>query len=360
MKFKTTKYIFLGFLMFAFVLNLSCRTEEIEFEQAPPEETLIPNSQVANLMQRVAMNDGSNDNIIDYANCFNIQLPVTVTANGVQLVITSPTDYDLIESIFDEFDNDIDTIVIEFPITIILNDFTSVAINSINELYTYASNCNGENEFDDDIECIDFEYPITASIFNTNNELITSITLTDDEQMYNFIDDINDNDIVTIIFPIMVVISDGTSITINNLNELQNTIENYGDDCDEDDDYDYNDDDCNNCSPLQLIDLLTNCSDWTVDKLERNDIDYDNVYDGYLFNFFTDGSISVSWNITTVYGTWSASGTGNNITVDINIPSLQYCNLNWNLHEIQESPGETKIDLRVGGDDRMRYESNCN
>ncbi len=360
MTFKTPKYIVSIVLLFALVLNSSCRKEEIEFEQAPPEDTLSPSSEVADLMQRTAMNDGSNDNIIDYANCFNIQLPVTVIANGNQIIVNSGSDYDIVEAVFDEDEDDYDSIEIVFPITIILNDFSQVVINSYSELNNYSNNCNGENEIDDDIECLDFQYPITASVYNTNNEIIASISLTNDEQMYNFIDDIDENDLVSIDFPITVIISDGTSLSINSLNELLNTIQNYSDDCDEDDDYDYNDDDCNGCSPLQLTNILTDCSDWVVDKLERNDTDYDDVYEGYVFNFFTNGSVSVSWNTTTVYGTWAATGTGNNITVDINIPSLPYCNLNWGLHEIDQNSGETKIDLRVGDDDRMRYESNCN
>lgn len=357
---KTAKQICALFLMVIFILNFSCRKEEIEFEQAPPEDTLSPNSQVANLMQRTAMNDGSVDNIIYNANCFTIQLPVSVIVNGNQITVNSIADYDVVEAIFDEFDDDSDSIEIEFPITIVLNDFSHLTIDSISELYTYAVNCHGENEIDDDIECLDFQYPITASIFNTDNELISSLTLNNDQEMYFFIDDIDNSDIISIDFPLTIGLSDGTTLVANNLNELQNAIENFGDDCDEDDDFDYNDDDCNNCSPLQLTDILTNCPDWIVDKLERNNNDYDDAYDGYTFNFFTDGTIAVSWNVSLIYGTWTTTGTGNNITVDIDIPSLPYCNLNWNLHEIQQSFGETKVDLRQGDDDRMRYESNCN
>ena len=354
------KYYLLVFILSMLLLNTSCRKEEIEFVQAPPEDTLTPNSQVADLMQRTAMNDGSVDNIIDYANCFSVQLPVTVVVNGMQIDVNSSSDYDLIESIFDDSDDDSDGIVINFPITIILNDFSQVVINSQSELNSYALNCNGENENDDDIECIDFQYPLTASIFNPSFEIISTVTLTSDEQLYNFIDAIDEEDIVSLNFPLTVTLSDGSVFSINNFNELQSAIETYDDDCDEDDDFDYNDDDCNDCSPLQLTEILTNCSDWIVDKLERNNNDYDDVYNGYLFNFFNDGSVSVTWNTTTVYGTWVASGTGNNITVDINIPALPYCNLNWNLNEIEQNSGETKIDLRVGDDDRMRYESNCN
>lgn len=346
--------------LFTMILFTSCRTEEIESIQAPPEETLSVNSIVANLMQQITMNDGSNDNIIDSSNCFNVQLPVTVIVNGSEFIVNSEDDYEEIEDVFDEFDDDDDDIIITFPIVIILNDFTEITINNYTEFYSYSSNCNGENESDDDIECIDFQYPITASIFNSENELISAVTFINDNQFYDFIDEIDENDFVSIDFPISVVLSDGTQITINNLIELEDTIEIFSDDCDEDDDYDYNDDDCDNCDTNQLEAILTSCSDWVVDKLERDGIDYDNYYDDYLFNFFTDGTISVLDSGDTVYGTWSSSGVANNIMVTINIPNLDYCNNDWYLHEIDQGLNETKVDFRVGDDDRLRYENNCN
>jgi hypothetical protein len=354
------KITFLFSLAF-FVLFNSCRTEETEFIQAPPEETLVPNSVVASLMTQTTLNDGSNDNIIDNANCFSLQLPVTVIVNGMEITINSEDDYDDIEDIFDEFDDDNDTLEITFPITIILSDFSEIEINNYDELINYASTCNGENESDDDIECLDFIYPISASIYNSNNEIISTLIFNNDNQLHQFLEDFDESDIVSINFPISVVLTDTTQITINNLAELQDTIELYDDICDEDDDYDYNDDDCNDCDTNQLEAILTGCSDWYVDKLERYGNDYDDVYDGYLFNFFNDGTISVLQDTNTVYGTWESSGSANNILVVINIPDLPYCNNNWYLHEIEQYSGETKVDLRVGDDDRLRYENNnCN
>ena len=348
------------FLLLSTVLLTSCRKEETESIQTPDDETLQPNSVVSNLMLRTASNDGSNDNIIDYANCISIQLPVTVIANGIEITVNTTDDYDLIESLFDEDEDDTDTIVIIYPITIVLSDFSEVDINNASELYSYTINCNDENESDDDIECIDFQYPITASVFNSNNELIETIDINSDNELYNFIENIDDNDIITINFPITVTLSDGTPVIINSLNELAIVIEDAEDDCDEDDDYDYNDDDCDNCTPNQLEELLINCPDWEVDKLENDNTDYDDLYDGYLFNFFSDGTVSVFWDSITVYGTWSTSGSGNNIIVTIDIPSLPYCNNNWSLHEIEMEPGETKVDLRVDDEDRLRYENDCN
>ena len=359
MTLKLTKYTFFIFLIASLALSTSCRKEEMELIQEPPEETLNPNSSAGTVIKRTAMNDGSNDNIIDYANCFNIQLPVTVVANGTEVNVVSTSDYQTIENIFETYDDDVDSIEIQFPIIIILADFSEITINSITELNTYSNNCTGEN-VDDDIECIDFQYPVSAAIFNTNNELLATITLNSDQEMFTFVQNIDVNEIVSLDFPITLAISDGTTFSINSLSELETTIVNYIYDCDEDDDFDYNDDDCNNCNPFELIDLLISCPDWRVDKLERNDHDYDEVYEGYLFNFYDGGAIEVSWDLTTVYGTWSATGTGNDITVSIDIPSLPYCNLDWRLHEIEIGSSETKIDLREGDDDRLRYYNTCN
>lgn len=351
---KKIQFIFLVTIAFA-----SCRTEDSELIETLPEDVLIANSTLASLIQKTSTNDGSFDNIIDYANCFNIKLPVTVLVNSEEIAVNTTEDYKKIEYIFDDSDDDSDTIIITFPIQIILDDFSVITINSNSQLISYANNCNGENEYDDDIECLNFDYPITTFLYNSNDEIIDSNQINTDSEFYNFIRNLDSSDLVSINFPIKTVLLDGTEFIINDLIELENIINAYKDYCDEDDDYDYNDDDCDDCSQNQLISILTSCPNWTVDKLERNGNDFDDVYTGYTFNFSNDGTLTVYYSGGIDNGTWTATGTANNITININIPDLPYCNNDWILHEISEY-NETKIDLRVGNDDRLRYENDCN
>lgn len=355
MKQKTALYLL--FILLAFS---SCRKEETEFIQEPEEEVLVANSNIATLIERTSSNDGSVDNIVDRANCFDIAFPYEVNVNGTPLTVNSQEDYAFIECVFDESDSDTDTLNINFPITIVLADFSEIIINNIAEFNTYSNGCNGENVADDDIECIDFQYPIEASTFNPNNELLETVILENDNDLFDFVQDINDDTIVTIDFPVTVILADNSEVIINNFTELETTIANAINTCDEDDDYDYNDDDCNDCTTAQVETLLTSCSNWQVDKLERNAMDYDDAYEGYDFNFFTDGTMSVFWNTTTVYGTWTTSGSGNNLEVLIDVPALPLCNNNWILHEIDNCSDDTKVDFRVGDDDRLRYENDCN
>ncbi|WP_299334407.1 hypothetical protein [uncultured Psychroserpens sp.] len=354
----TTKILLLSILSYT-LLFTSCRKEEIEFIETPPEEVIQPNSNVSNLIQRTASNDGSKDNILDFANCFNIKLPVNVTANSVNLELITEADYYMVESIFDENIDDTDALDITFPITVIGTDYSETTVNSISELNTLANTCNGENVTDNDIECIDFVYPFSASKFNTNNEVILTETFSNDNELYSFVETISANDITTINFPISVRLSDNSQIEISTLTELESTITDQQDTCDEDDDFDYNDDDCDNCTQEQLIDVLTGCQDWFTDKVRQDNINYNDVYDGYDFNFSEDGTVNVFWNMTSANGTWSTAGTGNNITLLINIPALPFCNNNWELQEIYDSD-LSKIDLRINDEDRLRYRNPCN
>ncbi|MCF6349569.1 MAG: hypothetical protein L3J23_00870 [Flavobacteriaceae bacterium] len=345
-------------LIFALILFLvSCRKEEIELITTPEEEQLLKNSEVAILIQKISTNDGSIDNIIDNTNCLTIQLPVTVIVNGSELEINTIEDYLLIENIFDELDNDEDHLEIQFPITVILVNFIEIGLNSLDELNILSQTCNDENEIDFDIECIDFQYPISISSFNTNNGLIETITFNEDREVFAFIENIDTNDIITVNFPITLIIFDGSTIIVNNLLELEEEINTYKDLCDEDDDNDYNDDDCNDCNQSQIITFITTCPVWSVDKLKLSDNDFEDNYVNYLFQFNTDNTITVN-NGVTFSGTWNAEGTGNNIVVTINIPKLLDFNNNWILREIEQETGEFKFDLRLGND-RLRFESDC-
>jgi len=357
---KAVIKIILVFVVTSMFLFTSCRKEEMELIQTPPENTLQANALVTNLMKRTATKDGSKDNILDFANCFTIKLPVNVTANSVAITVNSEIDYDLVESVFDEEYDDTNDLTIAFPITIIESDFDEVTVNTMNELNSYALDCNGENVSDSDIECIDFMYPISASSFNTNNEFISTETFTTDNELFDFIETITTNDIVSMDFPISMRLSDDSEMEINSLTDLEATIENEQNICDEDDDYDYDDDDCDDCTPNELIGFLTGCPDWFVYKLKRNSINYDDAYEGYNFNFLTNGTLSVYWNNITVYGDYSITGTGNDMTLIIDVPTLPLCNEDWHLQEIEGDGTTTKLDLRVGNGDRLRYKNTCN
>lgn len=354
MKTQVKKHYFLLCLIFL-VLVSSCRSEDDLSIDPSVDDTIAANSTLANLMSRVVLNDGSIDNIIDNASNLSIQLPVTVTVNGIELEITIEDAYQVIEDIFNLSDSDTDTLVISYPITIILPDFSTVIVNSDLELQAYADN----EDDDDDIECIDFQYPITISYFNENADAINTISIDNDNEMFDFCEILDELAAVTINFPVIVIFFDGTTQTTNNVEELESAIENADNTCDEDDNNDFDDDECESCSTGDLNAIFAECTEWTVDKLFRDNNNLVNAYVDYTFTFNNDGTIDVTENLNTYNGTWEAIGAANNIVVTISITDLPDFNDTWNLTHINTQANEKKVELRKGVD-RLRFGSDCN
>lgn len=353
---NTRNFIYLSLMAFA-LLFTACRTEDEELINPDNEQNSTVDARAANLIIRTAANDGSGDNILDNASCFSIVLPVTVFIDGLEIIVDSEEDFQTIEDVFDEFDGDIDELDFLYPITIVLADFTEVVINNEDELVEYAAQCP---DSDDDIECIDFQYPITYSIFNEDSELIDTVTVNSDAEHYAFIDDIEDSDIVSVNFPLTLVLSDGSTVIVNNIIQLEEAIENAIDDCDEDDDNDYDDDDCENCTIDQLTEAFTGCDSFEVHKLKRNGDDLDVEYEDFRFTFYSDGTLVANNGNENFAGLWIATGVGQNITVEIEVAGQPDFNDNWNLHEISAQDEQVKIDLRLPNGDRLRFKCDSN
>ncbi|MDH3699350.1 MAG: hypothetical protein OEQ81_11845 [Flavobacteriaceae bacterium] len=133
----------------------------------------------------------------------------------------------------------------------------------------------------------------------------------------------------------------------------------FDDDSNDDNSNDDSQDDCNNCTVEQLTDVLTACSDWFVDKLQRNDVELEDNYITYSFNFSADGSVTVAASSESYTGTWEATGSGNNIQIVLTIMGLTDLEDTWTLHEIELYNGESQVDLRINGEDRLRFENRC-
>ena len=339
---KLKNYFFI--LSLISIVLFSCQKEITTVIQPTKNLVLTPNTTVENLIKKTVTKDGSKDNIIDKASCISVKLPVTVVANGNEIVISTEVDYAKIEAVFDQSSIDNDSLKIIFPITIILSDYTEITIQNMGELENYTNVCNGENEPDDDIECVDFNYPITFSIFDSANALINTVSIQNDEQFYLFLEAMNKSDIVQINFPISITLADGTKENINNLDELETAIDNAKNMCNEDDNNNYSDDDCVNCTIERITNILLTCS-WMPDTVIVNGQDNSPQYVNYIFTFKQDGTVVANDNGSELLGTWVINKTNNGILVKINFEGLTDFSYQWNLHEINKEDSEVDLIL---------------
>lgn len=306
--FKLKNLVYLPFLVL--MLMMSCQNEETEIINPSNNDIIEGDSVAANLMARMATNDGSVDNIIDYANCLEVVLPVTVTANGITITIQSVADYSQLENILDAFTNDDDAVDITFPITVILNDYTEIIITSQQQLEALIDDCVGENEDDDDIECIDFVYPVSFSIYNTDFQVIDTVTINDDEALHDFLEDLDGPILASLDFPVSLVTASGETVVVNSNQELEVAISDADGTCDEDDDYDWNDDD-DDCTEENIELNLKECL-WDI-----SDYDNSNLFSDYYIDFNVNYEFTVlDENSNAIHdGTWSVAQDGAVITL---------------------------------------------
>lgn len=330
----------------------SCQEEFEEVNTSSTTGTSFKaTSETAVLIENTSSLDGSFDNIVDGSSCFALNFPYTVNVNGLDITIDSREDLDLIEDVFDEFDEDIDILDIIFPITITQADFTEIVINNKEELAELVRSCV-EGGQDDDIECIDFVYPVTFYTFDINNTQTGKVTVENDEQLRRFFHELGEDDIVSLEYPVTLMKKDGTEVQVSNNEELAMALRMAKDSCDEDDDNDYNDDDF---SLERLAAYLPECP-WVVLTVERDGTDQSGQYEAYLFTFGADGSVQVKdRGGNTINGEWNLRMSDHGPALTLAFDTLVDFNLEWYVCEI----GEGKIKLYGSEGNRIVMRSNC-
>lgn len=280
----------------------ACQQEEIIINNRDGQ-TLDSMSPLADLVSQTTMHDGSADNIIDQSSCLTVVLPVTVIANGTELVIASPEDYVLIERIFDESPDDQDVLEIVYPINVKLPDHSIEDISSAAELAEVTEDCLEGGE-DLDIECLDFKYPVLVSVYSSGTQVAKVAEIANDEQMNTFLSSLDETTVFSFNFPITMIFSDSSEVVVNSNEELEALIDEVDDSCDEDDDFDYDDDDIDTSD----LEAIIQSTAWVVTYL-FTDADYTSEFNGMIFTFREDDDLAnVLVENYLITGSWEVYG----------------------------------------------------
>lgn len=274
------------------LLFASCQKEESEFiDKTDQDGVITTSSALAGLLLGASQNPGSQDNIIDGNSCSQIKYPVTVIANGQEVVLENVEDLELIRAIFDQFPEDDDTLEIMFPITVVLQDFSEIILNDLDELDDLIDTCEEKTE----MACVDFVYPITLFTYDTEQEQTGTIVIENDEELYLLFYGLDEEDLISIDFPISIILKDGTSVTVHSNEDLEDTLELVN--CEDDDD-DFDD-----------IEEEISTGSWYI-TYYFDDYDETDIFVGYEFSFVPDHTAEATNGTNTVLGTWSLNVDG--------------------------------------------------
>lgn len=321
--------ILFAFAILAFSMA-SCQGEE-DVQVVNTQENLTKTSTLTSLMARVVQNPTFHDNCIDDSSCFSVVLPVTVTINGQQVTVSDDSDYDTIKGIKNQSNADDDIIHFAFPITLKYPNFQEAVINNQNELDAAKASCDPGSFHE--IGCIDFNYPFVINYYNKVTQTPGTLTVDSNVRLYNFLTALKADDIYTIVYPLSLTKSNGSTSIYNTNLQLQAGIENVIHDCDTPDDTD-----------PELTEIIVSGS-WYVSSFIDEGEDETYQFNGYSFTFNANGTaVATKTAVPNTNGSWSIYPDGGYTKLEISFDgnTVREIEEDWRVIEYTE----TMIKLR--------------
>lgn len=265
----------------------SCQEEENTIVQDTTQNLNVA-SPTSKFLARAAQNNTSVDNVMDGTSVFRVKLPVSINLNNVDLTVSTEADYTTVADLKNASNADDDVVTYVYPITVSLRNFEEITVNNLTQLNTIIT----QNEDLSDISCVTIIYPITINEYDSANQIADILTITSDSQLINYLINLNSGVFYSINYPISVINPNNQTVVINSNTELRDIIESAIGQCGS-----------NSGSTDDFIDVLTNGT-WRISYYHEGDDDETIVYNGYVFTFNTDNTITITKNSATFNGTW--------------------------------------------------------
>lgn len=216
--------IITGITLMSLLGFTSCQSE-VDDVQGQNPNTNAANSTTANNFKRTGMYDGSSDDFLDGASCSSILFPATAIVNGTTVTLFSELDYTQVISILGQFNNDQDTVVLQFPLTIKMSNYTEATIANQAEYNAILNSCSSaEASGQDAISSVNITFPITILTYNLSFEQTGSVVITSKQQLYSYMSNVSSAELFSIKYPMSVTLIDGTKTTVSSDAEFQATI----------------------------------------------------------------------------------------------------------------------------------------
>jgi len=207
------------------ILGFTSCQSEIDNEQGENPNTNSVNSTTTNSLKRTSMYDGSFDDFLDGASCSSILLPVTAKVNGVQVSVLSEADYQQVISILGQYNDDQDTVALQFPLKVKLSNYTEVTVSSQTEYNAILAACTAaEVSGQSAISSVNISFPITISTFDLSFKQTGSVVIASEQQLFAYMSNLSNTELYAVNYPISATIADGSKVTLSSDAELQAAI----------------------------------------------------------------------------------------------------------------------------------------
>jgi hypothetical protein len=318
--------------MLSFLFLGSCQEEENTIVQDTTQNLNVA-SPISKFLARAAQNNTSVDNVMDGTSVFRVKLPVDINLNDVNLTVSTQADYDDVDDLKNASNSDDDVVTYVYPITVSLRNFEEITVTNLTQLNAIIT----QNEDLSDISCVTILYPITINEYDSANQLAEVLTMNSDSQLINYLLNLNSGVFYSINYPISVINPNNQNVVINSNLELRDVIESAISQCGS-----------NSGSTDDFIDVITS-GNWRISYYHEGDDDETSVYNGFVFTFNANNTITITRNSSNFTGTWlfyEENGL-DILEIDFQDDPLNNLDDDWELLEFSS----TLIQLKEEGDD---------
>ena len=309
----------------AVLFLISCQSD-MEEQNNNPQGTITNVSPLTTYLQRVAMVQTVQDNIIDGSTYCTIKLPYTVTVNSTQIAINTTADYQKVLDNINASTTDDDDVKINFPVVMVYYNYIEKNIPNEADFDSLIDYWNMYPDLLSKINGLNIKYPITINSYNSASQIASSATITSDQAFFNFIKNLNSSQYISLQYPISVVDYNNQTKSIANNSDFENAIKYAIDYCPE-----------NNIVSLDFANTITQGS-WEIpyffDESEKTA-----SYSGYSFVFKSDKSVVATKGAVSETGNWESTVLNNvrELKLTFSAELLSKLNNNWKLFEFNNS-----------------------
>lgn len=213
-----------GIVLMSILGFTSCQSE-VDDVQGQNPNTNAANSTTANNLKRTSMYDGSFDDFLDGASCSSIVLPATATVNGIKVTLISQLDYTQVISILGQFNNDQDSVTLQFPLKVKMSNYTEVTVNNQTEYNAILNACSSaESSGQSAISSVNITFPITILTYNVSLEQTGSVVITSEQQLYTYMSNVSSTELFSVKYPMNVTLIDSAKTSVSSDAEFQAAI----------------------------------------------------------------------------------------------------------------------------------------
>lgn len=208
------------FYVILIVFFSGCYEDDTQILQS--ENASHRSSELSLKIKSMSAHHAAFDDIIDNISCFSIDFPYQINLNSNLKTISSLED---ISEISAE-----DNIEFIYPFNTTFYNYEEHQATNLTGFNLIKNTCSDEFNFDPN-PCLDFQFPITLKEYNDLTESFESYQLDNDRDVYLHIENLHDNDIYEIVYPVFLKDSNANVIRVESNEQFISVFDSSIQDC---------------------------------------------------------------------------------------------------------------------------------